>query len=155
MNQHCGGQCNERHVYGLHCLVWEWEWEWSCQEKMGMGTKSGYGNEIGTGMKSGEWEGMEIITLFPHTSTPELILSCSTNSLENGCHPPSCWHFNATTLQTIPTTPNRHHASNCQTFTTHNQAHSKNKHSLTFRVWRYVVTAMKPLHRLQIPQSAQ
>ena len=53
-----------------------------------MGTKSGYGNGIGTGMKSGEWEGMEIITLFPHTSTPELILSCSTNSLENGCHPP-------------------------------------------------------------------
>jgi len=52
-----------------------------------MGTKSGYGNGIGTGMKSGEWEGMEIITLFPHTSTPELILSCSTNSLENGCHP--------------------------------------------------------------------
>jgi len=27
---------------------------------------------------------------------------------------------------------------------------SEYKHTLTFRVWRYVVTATKPVHRLQI-----
>jgi len=31
-----------------------------------------------------------------------------------------------------------------------NQADSEYKHSLTFRVWRYVVTATKSAHRLQI-----
>jgi len=31
-----------------------------------------------------------------------------------------------------------------------NHAESKYKHSLTFRVWRYVVIATKPVHKLQI-----
>jgi len=31
-----------------------------------------------------------------------------------------------------------------------NQAYSEDKHSLTFRVRRYFVTAMKPVHLLQI-----
>ena len=31
-----------------------------------------------------------------------------------------------------------------------NQAQSKYKHSLIFRVWRYVAIAMKPVHQLQI-----
>jgi len=31
-----------------------------------------------------------------------------------------------------------------------NQAYSKYKHSLTFRIRRYVVIATKPVHRLQI-----
>jgi len=33
-----------------------------------------------------------------------------------------------------------------------NQAYSEYKHSLTFRVRRYVVIATKPVHRLQIRQ---
>ena len=37
-----------------------------------------------------------------------------------------------------------------------NQAHSEHKHSLTFRVRRYVAIATKPVHRLQIrPNTAQ
>jgi len=32
----------------------------------------------------------------------------------------------------------------------HNQAYSEYKHSLTFRVRRYVFIATKPVHRLQI-----
>jgi len=31
-----------------------------------------------------------------------------------------------------------------------NQTYSEYKHSLTLRVWRYVVIATKPVHRLQI-----
>jgi len=32
----------------------------------------------------------------------------------------------------------------------HNQAYSDYKHSLTFCIWHYVVTATKPVHRFQI-----
>ena len=31
-----------------------------------------------------------------------------------------------------------------------NQAYSEYKHSLTFRVWRYVVIVVKPVHQLKI-----
>ena len=54
-----------------------------------------------------------------------------------------CNHYNGTVLYVIPTSL-VHISVKC------NQALSEYKHSLTFRVRRYVVIATKPVHRLQI-----